>query len=160
MTAADRRLPLASLMRGDGAVVIPPGEAREVLRLVLIGAEALVRSDGGEVSPRLRRILYALHDASQLKNAELAGTAGSGSARGAAGTIELSVGQAAELLGCSPRWVRQLVLAGPSSRLPLIRLHHGRGHQLRLFLRGQLQQLRRAASSRVTCSFSSCRSGS
>jgi excisionase family DNA binding protein len=110
--ATDRRLPPAPLVRSDGAVVIPPGEAREVLRLVLIGVEARVRADGGEVSPQLRRILYALHDASQLKDDGPAAGAGSGSAAGPPGRLELSVGQAAKLLGCSPRWVRQLVLAG------------------------------------------------
>lgn len=112
MPAADRRPPLASLLRADGAVVIPPEQAREVLRLVLIGIEVRVRADGGELSPRLRRILYALHHASQMEGRRSGEGAASGTEVGEPGRLALSVAEAATVLGCSARWVRALLVGG------------------------------------------------
>lgn len=108
MATTERRPPLAGLLHSDGSVVVPPEQAREVLRILVVGIEVLVRANGGQLSAPARRLLYALHDASTHP-----GASGSGSDSRAHVTVgEVSVGEAAAVLGCSDRRVRQLILAG------------------------------------------------
>jgi excisionase family DNA binding protein len=111
--AADRRPPLASLLREDGAVVVPPEQAREVLRLLIIGLEVRVRADGGELAPLVRRLLWALHAAStQADPGEQPSGSGTGTVQPQKGSVGVSVAQAAVTLGCSTRWVRRLLVGG------------------------------------------------
>jgi excisionase family DNA binding protein len=111
--AAERRPPLASLVRADGSVVIPRGVAREVLRLLIIGLEVRVRADGGELAPLVRQLLWDLHAASaQADPGERPSGSGTGTVQPQKGRLALSVAQAAVTLGCSTRWVRRLLVGG------------------------------------------------
>ncbi|MFC1434269.1 helix-turn-helix domain-containing protein [Streptacidiphilus sp. N1-3] len=101
---------LRSLLRPDGSVVVPPDIADEVLRVLILGLDARVRADGGELSPSTRRFLYALHESSQLPR-RTASTA-SGTPLSPVATVELTTEQAAALLECIPRYVRRLAATG------------------------------------------------
>ncbi|MCY0962800.1 helix-turn-helix domain-containing protein [Streptomyces sp. H27-H5] len=67
--------------------------------------------DGGEVSPAVRRLLYALHDAAQ-RPAVAVPSSGAGTAPAAPVTVELTADQAALLLGCSTEYARRLARTG------------------------------------------------
>ncbi|MFE6742325.1 excisionase family DNA-binding protein [Streptomyces tubercidicus] len=130
------------LMRADGSVIVPPGVASDVLRALVRDLTARVRTDGGELSPKVRQVFYALHTAAQRADtfdsvtAPFEPTTGSGSAPGPSDTV--CVAEAAALMGCTPRHVRALIAAG---RLPAERvgarvwaidaaaLHHHRHHR-------------------------------
>lgn len=112
--ARDRSRPvpaeLAPYLRPDGSAVVPAEIAADLMRIVVLGLSARVKADGGHVSPQARTILFALHQAAQRHEeavtAPPAGPQPAGS---------LSVAEAAEVMGCSTRWVRQLLKLG---RLP------------------------------------------
>ncbi len=95
--AANREAPLP----------VPPDVAAELLRLVLPALNARVRADGAPLSGRTIAFLHALHSAAERPIP--APTAGSGSEDPHPATVELTVDQAAALLECQPRWVRQLI---------------------------------------------------
>lgn len=72
---------------------------------------AQARANGGQPSPSARRLLWALHDAAVRVD--------DGPARFAdetpaprSGSVEIGAGEAAELLGCTPQYVRRLARAG------------------------------------------------
>ncbi|MFE0727062.1 helix-turn-helix domain-containing protein [Streptomyces antibioticus] len=102
------------LIRPDGSVLIPAAVAREVLRALTRDLTARVRTDGGEVTPEVRRLLYALHVAAQ--SADIEHSSDIGTAPSPADTVatftEVSVGEAAALLGCTTGYVRRLARAG------------------------------------------------
>jgi excisionase family DNA binding protein len=111
--------PPLDLVRADGSVIVPAAVAGEVLRALVRDLTARVRADGGEVAPDVRRLFYALHAAAQ--HAEHRATAAtrierssdSGTAPPAPATVtEVSVDEAAALLGCSPEYVRRLTRRG------------------------------------------------
>ncbi len=110
------------LTRADGAVVVPPSVAGDVLRALVRDLTARVRADGGEITPGVRRLLYALHTAAQQTELEYdrrtaPHSADTGTAPHTPGTV--AVAEAAALMGCSPRHVRALIGAG---RLPARRV--------------------------------------
>ncbi|MFI5805791.1 helix-turn-helix domain-containing protein [Streptomyces sp. NPDC051561] len=111
-----------ALTRADGAVIVPPAVAGEVLRSLVRDLTTRVRADGGEVTPSVRQLLYALHTAAQRADVFDSVTApfdssATGTAPRPSGTV--SVAEAAALLGCTPRHVRTLITAG---RLPAARI--------------------------------------
>lgn len=110
---------VAGLLRPDGSVIVPASVAGEVLRALVRDLTARVRADGGEVSPGVRRLLWALHDAAQRHDEAASPSAvtpgaacGSGSESPGSGTVEVTTAEAAERLECSASWVRQLVRRG------------------------------------------------
>ncbi|MBT2397230.1 helix-turn-helix domain-containing protein [Streptomyces sp. ISL-100] len=115
-------------MREDGAVVIPAAVASEVLRALVRDLDAQVRANGGHPSPTVRRILFALHDAAQQAEASRAAPSFDSatapfdsSATGSEPTdgATVSVTEAAQVMGCSPRHIRGLIRSG---RLPATRI--------------------------------------
>ncbi|MFK0297418.1 excisionase family DNA-binding protein [Streptomyces sp. NPDC090442] len=129
------------LTRADGAVIVPAAVAGDVLRALVRDLTARVRADGGEVTPGVRRLLYALHTAAQHAEMFDSVTApfdssATGTPPRTSGTV--SVAEAAALMGCTTRHVRALIAAG---RLPAERvgarvwaidtdaLHHYRHHR-------------------------------
>jgi excisionase family DNA binding protein len=113
------------LIRGDGSVIVPPTVARDVLRALIRDLTARVRADGGEVGPGVRRLLYALHTAAQRAEQDTAArppfelatepfdSSATGTAPPPAATVaEVSVTEAADLLGCTPEYVRRLARTG------------------------------------------------
>ncbi|MEU3277294.1 helix-turn-helix domain-containing protein [Streptomyces antibioticus] len=110
------------LTRADGSVIVPATVAGEVLRALVRDLTARVRADGGELSPRVREVLYALHTAAQRADAFDSVTApfesaATGSTPRPSGTV--CVAEAAALMGCTPRHVRALITSG---RLPAERV--------------------------------------
>lgn len=101
----------ARLVRADGAVVVPAHVAGEVLRALVRDLTTRVRADGGEVSPAVRQLLYALHDAAQTP-ATTAPSSGDGTPPASPATVELTAHQAALLLECSPEYARRLARTG------------------------------------------------
>ncbi|MGQ4727047.1 helix-turn-helix domain-containing protein [Streptomyces sp. Ju416(a)] len=99
------------LVRADGAVVVPPGIANEVLRALVRDLTTRVRTDGGEVSPGVRQLLWALQDAAQHP-ARTAPSSAHGTAAPAAATVELTAHEAAALMGCSTEYARRLARTG------------------------------------------------
>ncbi|MCP3769505.1 helix-turn-helix domain-containing protein [Streptomyces sp. MAR25Y5] len=102
------------LIRPDGSVVIPPAVASDVLRALMRDLTVRVRADGGEVTPGVRRLLYALHTAAQRADNEHG--SGNGTAPVATVTVttgtDVSVSEAAALLGCTAGYVRRLARHG------------------------------------------------
>jgi excisionase family DNA binding protein len=94
-----------SLRQPDGSVVIPPRLAGEVLAALIRDLAARARAGNGRPSKAALELLYALNDAE---------TSGPGSA--AAETrmlaVEITAEQAAQVMGCSTRWIRQLAEQG------------------------------------------------
>ncbi|MFJ6934463.1 helix-turn-helix domain-containing protein [Streptomyces sp. NPDC101132] len=107
---APRNEPLAGLLRPDGAVLVPAAVAGEVLRALVRDLTARVRADGGEVSPGVRLLLYALHAANE-QHGRQAGS-GNGTPEQAPATVEVTAQQAAELLECSAEYARRLARLG------------------------------------------------
>jgi excisionase family DNA binding protein len=104
--------PLHGLLRDDGAVVVPAAVAAEVLRLL---ARALVddaRRHGGQPTPDARRLLSELYDAAQAHQASRAAGSVNGTVSVPGSTVEMSVVEAAEVIGSSTRWVRRLAGCG------------------------------------------------
>jgi excisionase family DNA binding protein len=105
---------VGSLLREDGAVVVPASVAGEVLRALVRDLTARVRADGGEVSPDARRVLWALHEAAQRAvEPRRAGPVVVESSRVRtvpAGYVTVAV--AARRLECSPRWIQRLARSG------------------------------------------------
>lgn len=99
------------LVRDDGAVVVPPEVANEVLRALVRDLTTRVRADGGEVSPAVRALLYELHDAAQRTPATAPGSA-AGTLASPPATVELTAHEAAQLLGCSTEYARRLARSG------------------------------------------------
>lgn len=98
----------AWLLRPDGSVTVPAAVAGEVLRALVRDLTARVRLDGGEVSPQVRQLLYALHAATeQAPRVEL--TCDTASVITPPVTVEVTVDQAAAALECTPQWVRHLI---------------------------------------------------
>jgi excisionase family DNA binding protein len=95
-------------------VLIPPEVAGDVLRALVRDLTARVRADGGEVGPRVRRVLYALHEAAQHPTTPTVERSSDiGTSPGPAATVEeVTVDEAAALLGCTPGYVRRLARAG------------------------------------------------
>ncbi|MFD8610535.1 excisionase family DNA-binding protein [Streptomyces sp. NPDC059631] len=104
------------LLRADGSVIVPATVAGDVLRALVRDLTARVRADGGELTPGVRRLLYALHTAAQHADAfdsvtaPFDSTAATGSTPRASGTV--CVAEAAALMGCTPRHVRALIADG------------------------------------------------
>ncbi|MEU7166675.1 helix-turn-helix domain-containing protein [Streptomyces morookaense] len=110
------------LLRADGSVIVPAMVAGDVLRALVRDLTARVRADGGEVTPGIRRLLYALHTAAQHTDMfdsarASADSAATGTAPAPSGTV--AVAEAAALMGCSPRHIRTLIANG---RLPAERV--------------------------------------
>ncbi|MFH9641232.1 helix-turn-helix domain-containing protein [Streptomyces globisporus] len=85
--------------------------AGEVLRALIRDLTARVRTDGGEVSPTVRRVLYALHEAAQ-NTAAHAPSSAHGTPDTPPATVELTTHEAAQLLGCSTEYARRLARTG------------------------------------------------
>ncbi|WP_411146989.1 hypothetical protein [Streptomyces sp. x-80] len=103
------------LLRADGSVIVPAAVAGDVLRALIRDLTARVRADGGEVSPGIRGLLYALHTAAQRADAFDLVTApfesaATGTPARPSGTV--AVADAAALMGCTPRYVRTLIADG------------------------------------------------
>jgi excisionase family DNA binding protein len=112
---------LDHLRRPDGSVLVPPEVAGSALHLLVIGLRERVRRDGGRITPELRRLLYALHDAaSRHDEAEAKALLDDvrrlpmayGVASGSAPADYATVAEAAFSLGCSQGWVRSLARRG------------------------------------------------
>ncbi|MFF4347847.1 helix-turn-helix domain-containing protein [Streptomyces sp. NPDC001530] len=106
--------PPLDLVRPDGSVVIPSAVAGDVLRALVRDLTARVRADGGEIGPGVRQLLYALHTAAQridIEHSSDNGTAPPPTGNVSTGT-EVSVPEAAALLGCTPEYVRRLARTG------------------------------------------------
>lgn len=102
---------LEGLIQPDGSVVVPAAVADDMLRLLVSGLTAQVRSaHGGGVSPQARRVLYALHKAAQRHEAEHMSDVGT--LPPTSSTIEMSVAEAARRMECSTRHVRRLLATG------------------------------------------------
>lgn len=99
------------LVRDDGAVVVPPEVASDVLRALVRDLTARVRADGGEVTPAVRQVLYALHEAAQ-RTAPPTPSSAPGTPVVAPATVELTAHEAAHLLGCSTEYARRLARTG------------------------------------------------
>lgn len=104
----------SDLIRPDGSVLIPAEVAGDVLRALIRDLTTRVRADGGEVGPAVRRVLYALHTAAQLPDTpSLEQSSGNGTSPNPAATVEeVTVNEAAALLGCTPEYVRRLARNG------------------------------------------------
>lgn len=90
---------------------MPPSVAGEVLRALMRDLTVRMRADGGEVSPAVRQLLYALHAADEQHARQPAGSAaGTPTVRPA--TVELTAQEVAELLECSPEYARRLARSG------------------------------------------------
>lgn len=98
---------LARLLRPDGSVLIPPQIAAEVLRTLVVGATAQARNSGGVIGPGARRLLHQLYEAAQ--QAADRPTADEGSTPPRSASVEITVREAAALMGCRPRWIRTLL---------------------------------------------------
>ncbi|MFP8882617.1 helix-turn-helix domain-containing protein [Streptomyces mangrovi] len=109
---------IGRLLRPDGSVTVPAAVAGDVLRALVRDLTARVRADGGEVSPGVRALLYALHTAAQHADRPAASATGTTPAPTATVT-EIPVGEAAALLGCTPEYVRRLARDGiiPARRI-------------------------------------------
>jgi excisionase family DNA binding protein len=98
-----------------------------MLRALVLGLRELVRADGGEVSPAMRRLLFALHEAAEDQdqaeaqdqaeeaNARAGGSRqppAAGSGAGTAPAEHVTVTAAAEMLGSSAGYVRRLARRG------------------------------------------------
>ena len=101
----------ARLIGPDGSVTIPPEVAGEVLRALIRDLTARVRADGGEVTPAVRHVLYALHEAAQ-RPAPPAPSSADGTPPEPPATVELTAYEAAALMGCSTEYVRRLARSG------------------------------------------------
>lgn len=101
-----------------GSVAVPASVAADVLRLLVLGLDALVRKDGGEVSPRARALLLDLHRAAQAYE-EGPPVPSPEPSRSPPGTVEVSVADAAGVIGASREYTRRLCRAGmlPARRI-------------------------------------------
>lgn len=99
------------LVRDDGSVIVPAAVASEVLRALVRDLTARVHADGGEVSAEARRVLYALHEAAERREREVA-SSDVGTLDPQPATVELTAQQAASLLECSPEYARRLARSG------------------------------------------------
>ncbi|MFE5827534.1 helix-turn-helix domain-containing protein [Streptomyces erythrochromogenes] len=95
----------------DGSVIIPSAVAGDVLRALVRDLTARVRADCGEVAPDVRRLLYALHTASQRPDIEHSSDIGTAPPPPAT-VSEIAVDEAAALLECTPEYVRRLARSG------------------------------------------------
>lgn len=98
------------LVRADGSVLVPAGLAGEVLRMLVRDINTQIRANGGQPSPAARRLLWALHDAA-VRADEAPRFAAETPPEGSA-TVEIGASEAAELLGCTPQYVRRLARTG------------------------------------------------
>lgn len=105
------------LLRPDGSVVIPGSLAGPVLRVLLRDVGARLSVDGGKVAPGLPGLLWALKAAADREEAA-AGFADETSVAGPV-SVEVSAGEWAERVGCSPQYARALARAG---RVPARRI--------------------------------------
>jgi excisionase family DNA binding protein len=102
-----------------GAVAgpIPPAVAKDLVRLLVLALETRVRADGGEVGPAGNRVLMALMESSRSTDPAAVTTAtirtiASNPSVITTETIELTVAEAAERVGCKPDWIRKLRQSG------------------------------------------------
>jgi excisionase family DNA binding protein len=131
----------AALIRPDGSVVIPPAIAGDVAAALVRDIAAQRRRDGGHIPSRTRVLLYALHQANCRhvepdQTDEHDGASDPGSEPEPAGTM--TVTEAADQLGCTPEYVRQLLRSG--------RLRGRRTRGLWLVERDSLTTYRRKAA--------------
>ncbi|MGI5512751.1 helix-turn-helix domain-containing protein [Streptomyces sp. CA-106131] len=105
---------LGGLVRPDGSVIVPAAVAGDVLRALVRDLTARVRVDGGKVAPGVRRLLYALHTASQAAEADPEHRFEHETAPSRPGIVATSEGEwlsaedAAQVLGCSVQYARRL----------------------------------------------------
>ncbi|WP_327430934.1 helix-turn-helix domain-containing protein [Streptomyces sp. NBC_01236] len=99
---------VAALLRPDGSVTVPASIAGDVLRALVRDLTTRVRADGGEVSPAVRRLLYALHTAEQQDAPGFPTETPSVPTA----TVELGMREVAALLECSPQYARRLAREG------------------------------------------------
>ncbi|MGO1054516.1 hypothetical protein [Crossiella sp. CA198] len=91
-------------------MTVPASVAAEVLRRLVRDIVTEARGNGGQPSPTARRLLHALYEAAQLHRHASATRPGQrGTVPGEPG---LSVRETADLMGCSPQWVRHLLATG------------------------------------------------
>ncbi|MFH9768462.1 helix-turn-helix domain-containing protein [Streptomyces microflavus] len=105
------------LLREDGSVVVPAALAGPVLRVLLRDVGARLQSDQGVVSSPVSGLFWALAMAAERAEAEEG--SGSGTSADRPVRMEISVSQAAEVLGCSTEYARRLARSG---RLPARRV--------------------------------------
>ncbi|QQM42817.1 helix-turn-helix domain-containing protein [Streptomyces liliifuscus] len=100
----------------EGMVVVPRSLAAVVFSAVVLHLSDRTRADGGAITPEARTLLRDLHQA--------ASGAVSGTSTPAPATVDtarvMGVAEAADVLGCNPRYVRRLCHAGriPAQRIP------------------------------------------
>ncbi|ULR50593.1 helix-turn-helix domain-containing protein [Streptomyces deccanensis] len=99
---------VAALLRPDGSVIVPASVAGDVLRALVRDLTARIRADGGEISPRIRALLYALHAADQQDTPGFP----TETPTAPADTVELGMREVAALLECSPQYARRLARNG------------------------------------------------
>lgn len=108
------------LLRADGAVIVPPAVAGEVLRAVVRDLTARVRADGGQVAPRgPPGPVRAAPGRTTHRMFESTTAPFDSSATGSPSHQPRRVAQAATLMGCPPRHIRALITGG---RLPTQRV--------------------------------------
>ncbi|MEO6090818.1 MAG: excisionase family DNA-binding protein [Umezawaea sp.] len=101
---------LSGLLQADGSVTVPAAIAGDTLRRLVRDMVTEARTTGGQPSPDSRRLLNALYEAAQQHQNEPARPVDL-----AAPAEGISVREAADRMGCSTAYVRQLLAVG---RLP------------------------------------------
>lgn len=101
----------------DGApvatgVVVPDALAGEVLRRLVRDLERETRQSGARVSLRCSVLLLALHRAAERYERGPGTGAEQGTSPAEPTSVEISVADAAELLGCSATWITRLARGG------------------------------------------------
>jgi excisionase family DNA binding protein len=100
---------LSGLLRPDGSVLVPVSIAAEVLRRLVRDMVTEARTSAGQPSPAARALLYALHEAAQRHEQDVAICDTLGVEQVSQG---LTVREVAQRMGCSTSWVRQLLATG------------------------------------------------
>lgn len=98
-------------MTGRFLADVSPELARGLLRLLTAAVDHEARAHGALPGPALNAFLRELHAATAAVNGSTP-TSENGSESAAQSIVEITTDQAAEVMGCSARRIRQLVHAG------------------------------------------------
>lgn len=109
MTAGHHHRAPTAAVRPDGGVVVP-GPLIGPLRAVLARVLARAADDGATPSPAFRELLWVLAAAERQPTTRPAFA--DETPPHPPGKLEISTSEAAELLGCSPQYVRSLCRSG------------------------------------------------
>lgn len=98
----------------DGlAEMLQPDVARDILRVLVVGLEALARRDGVQVSARASRVLYALHEVAVRQDERQAAEMFVDEPTLAVSpTVEIATQDAASAMGCTVQHITRLCRSG------------------------------------------------